>query len=95
MSFISRGKWTSYLTVTIVTFTSGITIYLLLSDTARRSEIRKRKALQQLSSASDNDDVPAASALEVASTRFGVLKVGGRFMNPFEEYSRLWRGVNG
>jgi hypothetical protein len=32
-----------YFTAGLVTFTSGMTVYLLLSDAARRSEVRRRK----------------------------------------------------
>jgi hypothetical protein len=33
----------TYFTAGLVTFTSGMTVYLLLSDAARRSEVRRRK----------------------------------------------------
>jgi hypothetical protein len=75
----SQG-WRTYVTAGLVTFTSGITVYLLLSDAARRSEIRRRKAVL---STLDNEDF--SSALEQEQTRFGVLRVGGRFVNPFSE----------
>jgi hypothetical protein len=78
---LSQGKWSSYLKAGLVALTSGITIYLLLSDSARRAEIRRRKAIL-----SKLDDETPQTALETAQTRFGVLRVGGRFVNPFEEY---------
>lgn len=80
-----RGPWTGYLTTGIFAFTSGITIYLIISDSARRSEIHRRKAL-----VSTDQEL---SVLEKAQRRFGVLRVGGRFVNPFEELYPFWRKV--
>jgi hypothetical protein len=77
---LSGGRWGTYFAAGLATFASGITIYLLLSDTARRSEIRRRK---NIIASFDRDT--ATTALEQAQTRFGVLRVGGRFVNPFDE----------
>jgi hypothetical protein len=76
-----RDKWGSYITTGVVAFTSGITLYLLISDTARRSEIRRRKNIL-----STLDDETPITALERAQHRFSVLRIGGRFVNPFDEY---------
>jgi hypothetical protein len=73
-------------TTGLVAVTSGLTLYLFLSDTARRSEIRRRKQ----SLASKNLSV---ACLERARTRFGVLRVAGRFVNPFDEYVSFRGGV--
>jgi hypothetical protein len=75
-----RGNWAGYLTTGIVAFTSGITIYLIISDSARRSEIRRRKNLL----ATSTDDI--TTPLEKAQHKYGVLRIGGRFVNPFDEY---------
>lgn len=78
-----RDKWSGYLTTGLVAFTSGITLYLLISDTARRSEIRRRKnAITIL----DDEISGSVTALGKARHRFGVLRIGGRFVNPFDEY---------
>lgn len=79
-----RDKWGGYVTTGLVAFTSGITLYLIISDTARRSEIRRRKNIL-----STLDDETAITALERAQHRFSVLRIGGRFVNPFDEYSSL------
>jgi hypothetical protein len=77
-----RDKWTGYLTTGLLAFTSGITLYLLISDTARRSEIRRRKnAVSTL----DDESTLSSTALEKAHQRFSVLRIGGRFVNPFDE----------
>jgi len=78
MSLFRDSKWSSILTTSLVAFSSGITLYLLISDSARRSEIRRRR------NAVDADAVSTA-----APERFAVLRIGGRFVNPFEEYVRL------
>jgi hypothetical protein len=78
-----RDKWGGYVTTSLAIFTSGITIYLLVSDTARRSEINRRK---NVLSTLDDETLPATTALEKAQHRFGILRVGGRFVNPFDEY---------
>lgn len=70
------------MTTGLVAFTSGITLYLIISDTARRSEIRRRKN----SLLSTLDDETSPSILEKAKERFGILRIGGRFVNPFDEY---------
>jgi len=79
-----RDKWGGYVTTGLVAFTSGITLYLIISDTARRSEIRRRKNIL-----STLDEETAITALERAQHRFSVLRIGGRFVNPFDEYSSL------
>ena len=76
MSLLRDNKWSGILTSGLVAFSSGITLYLLISDTARRTEIRRRK--NALTTA---DDVSTA-----ATERFAALRIGGRFVNPFEEY---------
>ena len=84
MSLFRDSKWSGILTTGLVAFSSGITLYLLISDGARRSEIRRRK------NAVVADDVSTA-----AQERFAALRIGGRFVNPFEEYSPfLHVGVN-
>lgn len=88
-----RDKWTGYLTTGILAFTSGITLYLLISDTARRSEIRRRK--NALTALEDDDEIAVTTtALEKAQHRFGVLRIGGRFVNPFIEYLQLNTSAN-
>lgn len=77
-----RDKWGSYITTGLVAFTSGITLYLIVSDTARRSEIRRRKNFLVTSL----DDETSPTILEKAQHRFGVLRIGGRFVNPFDEF---------
>jgi hypothetical protein len=84
-----RDKWGGYVTASLAIFTSGITIYLLVSDTARRSEINRRK---KVLSTLDDENSPATTALEKAQHRFGILRVGGRFVNPFDEYGP-WRMI--
>jgi hypothetical protein len=81
-----RDRWGGYVTTGFAVFTSGITIYLLLSDTARRSEINRRK---NVLSTLDDECSPATTALDKAQQRFGILRVGGRFVNPFDEYDPL------
>ena len=76
MSLFRDSKWSGILTTGLVAFSSGITLYLLISDGARRSEIRRRK------NAVLADDVSTA-----AQERFAALRIGGRFVNPFEECS--------
>jgi hypothetical protein len=78
--FLLRDKWGGYLATGFIAFTSGITLYLLISDTARRSEIRRRKTAD-----ADNEISTAVAPLEKAQQRFGVLRIGGRFLNPFDE----------
>jgi hypothetical protein len=78
-----RDKWGGYLTTGLVAFASGITLYLIISDTARRSEIRRRKNFLLYTL----DDETSPSILEKAKERFGVLRIGGRFVNPFDEYA--------
>jgi len=80
MSLFRDSKWSGILTTGLVAFSSGITLYLLISDTARRTEIRRRK--NALTAA---DDVSTA-----ATERFAALRIGGRFVNPFEEYIPLF-----
>jgi len=80
-----REKWGGYITTGLVAFTSGITLYLIISDTARRSEIRRRKNFLLTTSTVD-DNEPALTILERAQHRFGVLRIGGRFVNPFDEF---------
>jgi hypothetical protein len=82
--FLFRDKWGGYLTTGVVAFTSGITLYLIISDTARRSEIRRRKFLLNTF-----DEESSPSILEKAQHRFGVLRVAGRFVNPFDEYTSI------
>jgi hypothetical protein len=77
-----RDKWSGYLTTGIVAISSGITIYLLVSDSLRLSEIRRRKNLVAFTA--ENEII--TSPIENAKARFGVLRVAGRFVNPFEEY---------
>lgn len=76
MSLFRDNKWSGILTTGLVAFSSGITLYLLISDTARRTEIRRRKNALTVA-----DDVSTA-----ATQRFATLRIGGRFVNPFEEY---------
>jgi hypothetical protein len=76
---MARG-WQTYFTAGLVTFTSGVTVYLLLSDAARRSEVRRRKLVL-----SSLDVESPMTPLETATTNFGVLRIGGRFVNPFLE----------
>jgi len=76
MSLFRDNKWSGILTTGLVAFSSGITIYLLISDTARRTEIRRRK----------NTITAAEDVLTAAPERFATLRIGGRFVNPFEEY---------
>jgi hypothetical protein len=73
-----RDKWGGYLTTGLAVFTSGITLYLLISDTVRRSEIRRRKNILIT--------LDEESTLKKAQHRFGVLRIGGRFVNPFDEF---------
>ena len=77
-----QNKLGGYLTTGLVAFASGMTLYLVISDTARRSEIRRRKNFLLNSF----DDETSPSILEKAKERFGILRIGGRFVNPFEEY---------
>ena len=79
--FLFRDRWGGYLATGLIAFSSGITLYLLLSDSARRSEIRRRKNL----SFTTIDAEAAISPLERARHRFGVLLIAGRFVNPFDE----------
>jgi len=80
-----RDKWGGYLTTGLIAFTSGITLYLVISDTARHAEIRRRKKVHTLSL---QEDISALiPPLEKARQRYGVLRIAGRFVNPFEEYS--------
>ena len=78
--FTLREKWGGYVTTGLVVFTSGITLYLLISDTARRSEVRRRKNIL-----ATLDDESALSPWDKAQQRYGVLRIGGRFVNPFDE----------
>jgi hypothetical protein len=39
----------------------------------------------------DDESSPATTALDKAQERFGILRVGGRFVNPFDEYDLLKR----
>ena len=87
-----RHKWPGLLTTGLIVFSSGITLYLIISDTARRSEIRRRKnflqAVPQLDKETPVEEpkVEPFNVLERARNRWGVLRVGGRFVNPFDEY---------
>lgn len=78
-----RDRWGGYLTAGLVTFASGITLYLVVSDTVRRSEIRRRKNI--LKTLDDEEALVTTATLERARHRFGVLRIGGRFVNPFDE----------
>src|SRR5215471_1687318 len=80
-----REKWGGYMTTGLVVFTSGITLYLIISDTARRSVIHRRKNFI-LTPSSVDDNERALTILEKAQHRFGVLRIGGRFVNPFDEF---------
>jgi len=81
MPVFARDRWGGYLTTGLVAFTSGITLYLIISDTARRSEVRRRKnVLATL------DDETSWAPLQKARQRYSVLRIGGRFVNPFDEY---------
>ena len=82
MSLFRDNKWSGILTTGLVAFSSGITLYLLISDTARRTEIRRRK-----NAITTADDVSTA-----ATERFAALRIGGRFVNPFEEYLPWFEG---
>jgi len=82
--FLLRDRWGGYITTTVLAFTGGVTVYLIVSDIARRSEIRRRKAVLQIL---DVEEVAGVPPLEKAKERFGVLRIGGRFVNPFDEYS--------
>lgn len=73
------------MTTGLVAFTSGITLYLIISDTARRSIIRRRKNFL-LTECSVDDNERGLTVLEKAQHRFGVLSIGGRFVNPFDEF---------
>jgi hypothetical protein len=73
------------MTTGLVAFTSGITLYLIISDTARRSVIRRRKNFLLTESSVDGNE-RGLTVLEKAQHRFGVLRIGGRFVNPFEEF---------
>jgi hypothetical protein len=81
--FLVRDRWGGYITTTVLAFTGGVTVYLIVSDIARRSEIRRRKAVLQIL---DVEEVAGVPPLEKAKERFGVLRIGGRFVNPFDEY---------
>jgi len=87
-----RDRWPGLLTTGLIAFSSGITLYLIISDTARRSEIRRRKnflqAVHQLDEGTrvEEQKLGPLSALERARHRWAVLRVGGRFVNPFDEY---------
>jgi len=87
-----RDRWPGLLTTGLVAFSSGITLYLIISDTARRSEIRRRKnflqAVHQLDEGTlvEAQKLEPLAALERARHRWAVLRVGGRFVNPFDEY---------
>ena len=74
MSLFRISKWSSILSIGVVAFSSGLTIYLLVSDSARRKEIRRRK-----------NAVKAADISTAGPERFAPLRIGGRFVNPFEE----------
>lgn len=80
-----RDRWNGYLATGLIAFSSGISLYLIISDTARRSEIRRRKNFLAANTALSVDD-NAPTLLERAQHRFGVLRVGGRFVNPFDEF---------
>ena len=69
----------TYFTAGLVTFTSGMTVYLL-SDAARRSEVRRRKLVL-----SSLDVESPMTPLETPTTNFGVLRIGGRLVNSFLE----------
>jgi hypothetical protein len=83
-----RDRWPAVLTTGVLAFSSGITLYLLLSDKARRSEIRRRKTfLLTAEQEPEREELEMPlTPLERVRTRWGVLRVGGRFVNPFEEY---------
>ena len=83
-----RDRWAGYWTTGLVTFTAGITLYLVISDAARRSEIRRRKK-KLLSTTIDSENSLAVLPLERVQHRYGVLQIGGRFVNPFEEFRIL------
>ena len=84
-----RDRWGGYITTGLFAFSSGITLYLIISDTARRSEIRRRKKLLTTTTTSVDDNERALTILEKAQHRFGVLRIGGRFVNPFDEFVAL------
>ena len=77
------SKWGRYFAVSLAAFSSGITIYLLISDSARRSEIRRRK---NFVTTLDDEISSAITPLEKARHKFGALRIGGRFVNPFEAF---------
>ena len=81
MAVFARDRWGGYITTGLVAFTSGITLYLIISDTARRSEVRRRKNIL-----ATLDDETCLSPLQKARQRYSVLRIGGRFVNPFDEY---------
>lgn len=85
-----RDRCGGYLATGLIAFTSGITLYLLVSDTVRRLEISRRKKL--FLTALDDEASLTISPLERARRRYGVLRVGGRFVNPFDEF---YLGVSG
>ena len=80
--FLPRDRWGGYVATTVLAFTGGFTLYLIISDTARRAEIRRRK---RVLATLDIEEVSSVTPLEKAKERFGVLRIGGRFVNPFDE----------